>query len=195
MAKEKEKIKERIYKCPFCKNQINKNEKICPYCNRKIYIYKMIKLILLAIFLGLITFILIISKDVFTYTLKSTITINNTNYKITSVNSTYGEKESNWMGKPEEGYKFIIVSLSIKNNNDENIIFDPNNWYLLNEKKDIIKNIDYSNNILSLNKSEIDNLKSAAKVLIYKVNENDTKFILKYSNKNDLKNEFQIKLY
>ncbi len=197
MQKEEEKINQKKNKkenrCFFCKNIIEKGLKKCPYCNKNQNIIKIIKLILISISLALITFLLLISRDIFTFNINSTIIKNNVSYKVTSVDFTRGE--ASWMGTPEEDNTFIIVSLAIKNNNKDLIEFDPDNWLLINSKNEIIERINYDYSLDSLHKSKIDDRTSIAKVVIYEVPISETKFKLRYQNQNDIKNEFQIRLY
>lgn len=197
MQKEEEKINQKKNKkenrCFFCKNIIEKGLKKCPYCNKNQNIIKIIKLVLISISLALITFLLLISRDIFTFNINSTIIKNNVSYKVTSVDFTRGE--ASWMGTPEEDNTFIIVSLAIKNNNKDLIEFDPDNWLLINSKNEIIERINYDYSLDSLHKSKIDDRTSIAKVVIYEVPISETKFKLRYQNQNDIKNEFQIRLY
>lgn len=197
MQKEEEKINQKKNKkenrCFFCKNIIERDIKKCPYCNKNQNTIKIIKLILISISLALITFLLLVSRDIFTFNINSTIIKNNVSYKVTSVDFTRGE--ASWMGTPEEDNTFIIVSLAIKNNNKDLIEFDPDNWLLINSKNEIIERINYDYSLDSLHKSKIDDRTSIAKVVIYEVPISETKFKLRYQNQNDIKNEFQIRLY
>ena len=123
--------KDKIYRCKYCGNEIIKGTKICPYCGKNLNIIKIIHLCLIAVALGLIAFLLLISRDVFTYNINSTVYLNNVEYSITSIDRSQGD--STWMGKPKEGYEFVIISLQIDNNNDTEIEFDPSNWLLILE--------------------------------------------------------------
>ncbi len=190
MKKEEVKNK-KVRHCCYCKNEIEKDIDLCPYCNKKQSTRLIINISLIAVALALIIFLLIVSRDIFTYNVNSVVTVKNVNYAVTSVDSSYGE--SSWQGKPKEGNKFLIVSMSIKNNNDEEIFYNPSNWLLIVDNETIEAN--KYNNYDSLKEGNIDNKRVVAKVLIFEINKDTEKYILRYNNPDDLKNQFQIKLY
>ena len=184
-------VKNKTKKCYYCKNEIDKLNNICPFCKKNQSVHRIINMSIIAIFLGLITFILIVSRDVFTYGINSVITANNVVYKIESITKV---DSSEWMGKLQENEIFLVITLSIKNNNTEDYFFNQGDWKLIIKDKEI-DNITYKVDIESIKNNHIDNRKTVTKTLIYKINEKEEKLLLKYYDKNDIDSSFKVRLY
>ena len=111
------------------------------------------------------------------FKMQDTIDYNGVLYKILKIETSAGNNYK----KPKDGYQFLIVTLSIKNNTDKKVPYSYANWTMTNSKKEEKKRIFTSINVdnaLYSGDLVIGGLKTGS--IVFEQPKNDSKLVLNY---------------